>query len=277
MSVASRIIFVSAMLPCAGLCVWCALAFGGPGATAMWVLAALCVLVSVVVLLIKGPAQENPQNFRVEGAREPTFRLSGADGEIWQLVLGDSECTLIRPDSTHATTFARKWAEIAIRLPGFVSGSHLEIVTEDWSPPDDERWITQGGILRAAKSVRHRDDRDTPYYAFSAPKDLIREIEDYQRRTRLELGAEVVGPLLIKARRCILNGVVGLTAGIGILLFGILSLMGQDGGATDGQRRALALGGVISVIGLWRLSHGIALYRRAGRVLREGGSSARVG
>jgi hypothetical protein len=277
MSLAARIIFVTSMLLCAALCTWAALAFGGPGETAMWVLAGLCVVVSVVVLLIKGPGTERLQSSRVEGAREPTFRLvgseMGAHGKTWQLVLGDSQCTLIRPDGTPATTFPRKWVEIAIRSPGFVSGSLLGIVTEDWSPPDNERRMTPGELLRAARSIRRQDDRDTPYYWFSAPEDLIHAIEDYRRRTLVELGAEAAGPLLIKARRCILSGVIGMTAGIGILLFGIASLMGQGGGAADRGARTVGLGVAISLIGLWRLGRGIALQRQAWRVSRAGGPS----
>jgi len=279
-SLASRIIFVACMLPCAGLCAWAALAFGGPGETAMWVLAGLCVLVSVIVLLIKGPRQEKVPNLRVEGAREPTFRLTrsekGANGEIWQLVLGNSQCTLIRPDGTNGTTFARKWVEFAIRLPGFVSGNLLGIVTEDWSPPDDERRITRGELLRAAKSVRRIDDRDTPYYWFSAPKELIQVIEDYRRRTQVELGAEAAGPLLIKARRCVLSGALGLTAGIGVLIFGIVSVLGQSGEPANGPPRSIGLGAVISLVGLWRLGQGIALQRQAGRVSRARGPSQLV-
>ena len=85
---------------------------------------------------------ENLPHFRVETVREPTFRLvrseTAAKGEIWQLVLGNSQCTLIRPDRTRATSFARKWAEMTIRLPGFVKGELLGIVTEEWSPPDED-------------------------------------------------------------------------------------------------------------------------------------------
>ncbi len=281
MSLTSRIIFVTSMLLCAGLCAWAALAFGGPGVTVMWVLAALCVLVSVVVALIKSPGPEKLQNFRVEGAGEPTFRLvrveEGTKGEIWQFVLGSSQCTLIRPDGIHATTFARKWAQIAIRLPGFVSGDLLGIVTEDWSPPADEGWITQGELLRAAKSIRSVNDRDTRYYWFSAPKDLIREIENYRRRTHAELGAEAAGPILIKARRYILSGAIGLTAGIVVLLFGIESFIRQDGGPTNRRTKTVALGIVISLIGLWRLAQGIGLQRQAGRVSRACGPSPPAG
>jgi hypothetical protein len=103
----------------------------------------------------------------------------GANGEIWQRVLGDARRTLIRPDGTRATTFARKWADTAIRLPGFVSGELLGIVTEAWSPPDDERWLAPDALLQAAKSIRRTSDRDTPFYWFSPSTDLTRLIEDY--------------------------------------------------------------------------------------------------
>ena len=148
MSLPSRIIFATSMSLCAVLCIWAALAFGGPGATAMWVVAGVCILVSVVVMLLKSPRPKELANFRVERAREPTFRLlqaeKGGKDEIWQLVLGQTRCDLIRPDGTVATTFARKWAEMAIRLPGFVRGEHLGIVTEEWTPPDDRSGITVG-------------------------------------------------------------------------------------------------------------------------------------
>jgi len=275
MSLPSRIIFITSMLLCAGLCVWAALAFGGPAATTMWVLASLCGLVSAVVFLIKGPKLETLPHYRVEGARVPTFRLvrseKGAKGEIWQLVLGDSQCELIRPDGTQATAFARKWAEMAIRLPGFVSGELLGIVTEDWSPPEYERAITPGDLLRAAKKIRHWDDRDTPYYWFAASKELIQEIEDYRGRTRALLGSEAAGPLRIKARRCILSGVIGLAAGTGLLLFGVVSLLGQDGREASSRAGPVGFGTVITLIALGRLAQGIALYRQAGQASREGG------
>jgi hypothetical protein len=266
MSLASRIIFATSMSLCAVLCIWAALAFGGPGATAMWVVAGVCILVSVVAMLIKSPRSKALENFRVEGAREPTFRLihaeKGGKDEIWQLVLGRTRCELIRPDGTVATTFARKWAEMAIRLPGFVRGEHLGIVTEDWTPPDDRSGITVGEVIHAAKNIRRWDDADAPYYWFSAPKELIREIEDYQRRTKTELGAaEAAGPIGIKARQVVLSGAVGLGVGLAVLPFGVMRFMEQDGQPGGGRVRLLALGAVISLIGLWRLGQGILLYR----------------
>ena len=86
MSLASRIIFAISALLCASLCAWAALTFGEPATTPMWVMTAICVLVAVVVMLIRGPRPETLPHFRVETAREPTFRLvrseTGAKGEI---------------------------------------------------------------------------------------------------------------------------------------------------------------------------------------------------
>jgi hypothetical protein len=281
MSLASRIIFVSSMLAFAALCTWVALAYGGPAGPVMWGLSAACVGISVVVWLIKARPPKILENIRVEGAREPTFRLLGSDkgtkGKIWQLVLGNTQCTLIRPDGTRATTFARKWADTAIRLPGFVNGELLGIATEEWSPPDEERFITQDALFNAAKSIRRTSDRDTPYYWFSPSKELIREIEEYRRRTVAELGAEAAGPLLIKARQSILSGLVGLAAGIGLLIFRFMSAAEPAAAPAKSGEKVLTLGAIISLIGLWRIGQGIVLHRQAGRIAQEGGPSTRVG
>jgi hypothetical protein len=115
--------------------------------------------------------------------------------------------------------------------------------------------------------IRHTGDRDTsPCYWFSTTKDLIREIEDYQARTRSELGPQAAGPLRIKARQCILSGVLGLIAGIGLLIFGIVSFMGPGEGPPAQRLRPVMLGALISLIGLWRLGQGIVLNAQAQRV-----------
>ncbi len=263
MSLASRIIFVSCMMACAALCAWAAVSFGGPATTPMWIISGVCVLVAVVAWFIKAPAPTTLDNVRVEGAREPTFRLvrtdKGAKGEIWQLVLGKTQCTLIRPDGTHATTFARKWADTAIKLPGFVAGKMLGIVTEEWTPPDEERWLTKDALFQAAKSIRRASDRDVPCYWFSPSEEVTAEIEEYERRTLLELGPEAAGPLLIKARQCTLSGAIGLGVGIVILGIWLMQPSAQAGGPAKSGSKMLGLGAVISVIGLWRIGQGIAL------------------
>jgi hypothetical protein len=270
MSLPTRIIFVSAMLACAALCAWAAVAFGGPGATVMWALTGGCILIAIVVWLIKARPPENLESIRVEGAPEPTFRLVrrdvGAAREIWQLVLGSSHCTLIRPDGTQATTFARKWADTAIRRPSFVSGELLGIVKEDWTPPDDTVGVTPGELFQAARTIRHVADRDIPCYWFSAPPDLLVEIDAYQRRTIVELGAEAAGPLRIKARRFVLSGGIGLVVGIGLLAYGAAALLGKGEAPADRRIRPIALGAVIALLGLWRLGQGFTVYRQAGRV-----------
>ena len=268
MSLPSRIIFVTSALLCAALCTWAALTFGEPASTPMWCFTAGCVVVAVVVWFIKARVRQELENIRVEGAREPTYRLvrseKGAKGEIWQLVLGNAQCTLIHPDGTHASSFARKWADTAIRLPGFVSGELLGIVTEAWSPPDDDRWLAPDALRQAAKNIRHASDRDTPFYWFSPSTELTRVIDDYRQRTVAELGPEATGPLLINARRCIVSGAIGLAVGIGMLVFGIVNLGGQGLGQAKGPTRVLGFGIVVSVIGLCRLGQGFALYRKAG-------------
>jgi hypothetical protein len=278
MSLATRILFASSMLACAVLCGWAAVSFGGPATTPMWSLAGVCTLVAVVVWMIKAPREL--ENVRVEGAREPTFRLRrsepGVKGEIWQLVLGNTQCTLIRPDGTAATTFDRKWAETAITLPGFVSGEMLRIVKEDWSPPDEERPITHD-LAEAAKSLRHSSARAADYYWFSPSKEVNQEIEDYKKRSIAELGSEATGPLLIKARQCILSGLVGLAAGIALLVYRFMSTAGQAAAPGNSGGKAIAFAGVISLIGLWRIGQGIVHYSQARRIAGEVDASPRVG
>jgi hypothetical protein len=270
MSLTSKIIFVTSMLLCTALCIWVAVSFGGPGTTAMWCLAVSCIVVSAVVLLIKGPKQDSLPGFRVDGALEPTFRLArselGAKNETWQLVLGSTQCTLIRPDRTNATSFARKWAPMAIRLPGFINGKYLGVVTEAWSPPRDDRAVNPGELMHAVKSIRSWDDRDTPYYWFAAPKELVGEIRGYFDRAADELGAEAAGPLQIKARRILLSGALGLAAGAAVLGFGIVAMAAPDRGDNDRRGRTIGLGVVLTLIGLWRLGQGIAVKREARRI-----------
>jgi hypothetical protein len=269
MSLASRIIFVASMLACAVLCAWAAISFGGPATTPMWGLAGLCVVISVVVWFLKAPKEL--ENVRVEGVLEPTFRLArfepGARGEIWQLVLGNARVTLIRPDGTPATTFARKWAETAIALPGLVSGELLRVVREDWSPPDETHWLAED-IVRAAKSIRRPEDRDTDYYWFSPSNEVIEQIEDYKRQTIAELGVEAAVPLRIKARQCILSGLAALGVGIGIVAFRFTSAPVQAVAPANSGTRALAFAGVITLIGVWRIGRGIGFYGRAGQVVK---------
>jgi hypothetical protein len=284
MSLASRILFAGSMLACAALCCWAAVSFGGPAATLMWGLAGVCTLIAVVVWLIK-PAKEL-ENVRVEGAREPTFRLSrygpGVKGEIWQLVLGKTQCRLIRPDGTPATAFDRKWAETAIRMPGFVSGDMLAIVKEDWSPPDEEHPFAHD-LAQAARSIQHMSgharilsDHDEGFYWFSPSKELIQAIEEYKKLTFSALGSEASGPLLIKARQCVLSGLVGLAAGIALFVYRFMN--GPAPAAIPGNRdaRALAIAGMLTLFGVWRIGQGIVHYNKAVRFASETAMGPRV-
>jgi hypothetical protein len=280
MSLTTRILFASSMLACAALCGWAAVSFGGPGTTAMWGMTGVCTLVAVVVWMIKAKAPMELENVRVEGAREPTFRLIRSEpsvkGEIWQLVLGNTHCTLIRPDGAPATTFDRKWAGTAITLPGFISGEMRRIVKEDWSPPDEERPFTHD-LAEAARSIRPSAAREADYYWFSPSKEVIQEIEDYKKRTFTELGSEATGPLLIKARQCIVSGLVGLAAGIALLGYRFMSTAGQAPAPGNSGSKAIAFAGVISVIGMWRIGQGIIHYTQVRRIVSEAGKAPRVG
>ena len=61
----------------------------------------------------------------------------------------------------------------AIALPSFVkSNDALGVVTEAWSPPDDDRWLAPGELLRAARGLKRHDDFDTPYYFQRANRKL---------------------------------------------------------------------------------------------------------
>ena len=195
----------------------------------MWILAVVCTLVSVGSLFLRGPKQKELPDFRVAGAAEPTFRLIHADSkgseEIWQLILGKAHCELIRNDGTVASRFPRSWAEIAIRLPGFVAGEHLAVATEKWSPPGAEPDATIGEIVGAATKLTRWGTVDIPCYWFVAPEPVVREIKSYQRQTRLEHGSAVATPIRIKARRDLLTGTVGLLFGVPILVIGIDQLI----------------------------------------------------
>ncbi len=269
MSLPSRIMFVSAMLAVAALCVWVALSYGGPGTALMWGLTAACVGISIVVWFFKAPEPERLASIRVEGAIEPTYRLmpaeKGAKGEIWQLVLGKTQCALMRPNGERATSFARKWADAAIRLLGFVNGEFLGVVTEDWAPPDSERFLTPDALLKAGKSIRSWADRDTPYYWFVPSKELIQVIQDYKRHTLVELGAEAGDAVLVKARQFMLSGSVGLAAAMGLFIFNFAKASWQGQTPAILGSKPVALGGVIGAIGLWRLGQGVMLYRQTSK------------
>ena len=203
MSLPSRIIFATSLTICAALCVWVAVAFGGPSEQAMWILAVVCMLVSIGSLFLRDRKRKELPDFRVIDAPEPTYRLIHAESrgrdEIWQLVLGKTHCELIRPDGTRASRFPRSWAELGIRLPGFVSGEHLGVATEEWSPAEDDRHdVATGDILDAAKKITQWGAADIPCFWFLAPKPLIREIESYRKQTRIQSGSEVARPIRIK-------------------------------------------------------------------------------
>jgi hypothetical protein len=277
MSLVSRILFAGSMLACAALCGWAAVSFGGPAVMPMSIIGGICVVIAVVVWMIKGAKEL--ENVRVEGEREPTFRLKrsepGFKEEIWQLVLGKTECKLMRPDGTPATTFARKWAETAIKLPGFVSGEMLRIVREDWSPPDAEHWLARD-LTQAAKSLTHAAGDVRPhahrydeYYWFSPSKEVIEQIENYKKESVNELGIEAAAPLLIKARQCILTGLLGLAGGIGLFVYRFMTAEGLAAAPANSGTKAMAFAGVVSLIGVWRIGQGFLHYSHAGRIARD--------
>ncbi len=270
------------MTICAALCVWVAVAFGGPSERAMWILAVVCVLGSIVSLFLRERKRKDLPDFRVIDALEPTYRLIHAEiggrDEIWQLVLGKTHCELIRPDGSRASRFARSWAELGIRLPGFVSGEHLGVATDEWSPPEDDLHdVSTGEIFEAAKKITRWGAAEIPCYWFLAPKPLIREIDSYRKQTRLECGSDVARPIRIKARRDLVTGVIGLLAGVPILAIGVVQFIenpqqrGRNAGPPDHNRARLpALGGVIAFLALWRLGRGIALRHQAARLAGSG-------
>ena len=140
MSLPSKILFAAILLPCAALCVWAAIAFGGPLTKMMWIFAAIATAIVVGVWLIPAPRPGGDVPVRVAGMAEPTFNLvrnePGAKGEVWRLVLGRDAFTLIRPDGIVATDLPRAWSVLAIQRPGFVRGELLGVATEDWAPPE---------------------------------------------------------------------------------------------------------------------------------------------
>ncbi len=264
MNVPSKIIFAAALLPCAGLCIWAAISFGGPMTTMMWAFAAIAFAVVVAVWLIPSPRPGGDVPVRVEGTAEPTFHLvreePGAKGEVWKLRLGRESFSLIRPDGAIVTTRPRAWAILAIQRPGFVKGELLGVATEAWSPPEGERWLSAGTLAHDARSIRSLDDRDgVPCYWFQAPRELIEEVELYLEETPREAGPGVAAPLLIKARRGIRLGLIGTIIGVGIVAFGIAMPQRAQPrpGAQDPRIRTIALGGIISVVGFARLVGGL--------------------
>ena len=161
-------------------------------------------------------------------------------------------------------------------MPGFVSGEMLRIVKEVWSPPDEVRPITHD-LAQAARSIRPSSARDAEYYWFSPSKEVIQEIEDYKKRTFAELGSEATGPLLIKARQCILSGLVGLVAGIALLVCRFMSTAGQAAAPGNSGGKAIEFAGAISLNGIWRIGQGIVHHTQARRIASEVGTSPRVG
>jgi hypothetical protein len=279
MSLPSRIIFAASMATCAALCIWVALAWGGPSERSMWILAVLCVAGALAVLVFRGRTRNEVVDFRVENAPTPTFRLINAESkeqEVWQLVLGETHCELIRPDGSLESRFRRSWAEIAIQLPGFVSGEHLGIATADWSGPEEnEREVSPGEVLGAAKRVARWGDSEVPRHWFLAPKGLIREITDYRKQSLAQSGSEVARPIRLKARRDLASGILGLFIGGAILGFGVTQFLksrarpNPNGQAPNRNRTRLpALGGFILFLALWRLGRGVALSRQAARLDR---------
>lgn len=272
MSLQSKILFAAILLPCAGLCVWAALAFGGPAASMMWIFAAIAAGVVGIVAMIPRPRPGASVPFRVEGAAEPTFRLVRADirGQVWQLVLGRDAFTLVRPDETVATHLPRAWALLAIRRPGFVRGEWLGVAKESWSPPEDERWITAEALVHGVRTVRRFDDAgDVPYYWFEAPPELVGEIDRYLGQTPAEAGPAAAAPLRVRAKQALAGGLIGLVVGGGLLALGLSTParpQPQQPGRTDPRVKTIALGGLISLVALARIGQGLLAHRRAGRL-----------
>ncbi len=274
MNLPSKILFAAALLPISALCVWVALAFGGPGTTVMWTLAAITFAVVVGIWLIPAPRPGGEVPVRVEGAAEPTFHLvrnePGAKGEVWKLRLGRESFSLIRPDGTVATTQPRAWALLAIQRPGFVKGELLGVATEQWSPPDDKGWLSPGSLAQDARSIRKFDDRDgVMCYWFQAPRELVHEVGLYLDQTPSEVGSGIAAPLMIKARRGLRLGLIGLVIGVGITTFGI-SMTPQAPrrpGDQDPRVRTIALGAIIAIVGFARIISGLRSQSQARRHL----------
>ncbi len=264
MNLPSKIIFAATLLPCSGLCVWAAIAFGGPGATMMWAFAAIAFLVVLGVWLIPSPRPGGDVPVRVDGAAEPTFHLirdePGAKGEVWKLRLGRESFSLLRPDGTVATTRPRAWAILAIQRPGFIKGALLGVAREEWSPPENEGWISTANLAQDARSIRSFADRDgVPCYWFQSPRELAREVGLYVEKTPHEVGPGVAAPLRIKARRGIRLGLIGLVIGLAIAAFGIAMPRNPQPrpGAQDPRVRIIALGVITSIIGSVRIVGGL--------------------
>jgi hypothetical protein len=264
MHLPSKIVFAATLLPCSGLCVWAAIAFGGPFTTMMWTFAAISFAMVVAVWLIPSPRPGGDVSLRVVGAAEPTFRLvrdePGARGEVWQLRLGSESFSLLRPDGRVATTWPRAWAILAIQRPGFIKGELLGFATEEWSPPEDERRSSLWNLAQDARSIAKATDQDgVPRYWFQAPKVLAREVGRYIEETPRVVGSRAAVPLLIKSRRGIRLGLIGMIIGLGIAAFGIsMPKRAQIRPGDQNPRvRTIALGAIISVIGFARIVGGL--------------------
>ena len=270
MSLQSKILFAAVLLPCAGLCIWAALAFGGPGATMMWIFAAIAAGVVGVVALIPRPRPGGDVPLRVEGATEPTYRLVRADvrGEVWQLVLGHEAFTLIRPDESVATHLPRAWALLAIRRPGFVRGEWLGVARESWSPPEEGRGISVEALVHGVRTVRRFDDAgDVPFYWFEAPPELVVEIDRYLGQTPAEVGPAAAAPLRARAKQTVVGGLIGLVVGVALLAFGLASpSQAQPPGRTDPRIKTIVMGSLISAVALARLAQGLLAHRGARRL-----------
>jgi hypothetical protein len=229
------------------------------------VFAAVCAAVGVAILLVKDPKRYEVEALRVEGAREPTYRLTrvdkGAKGEIWQLVLGQTECTLVRPDGSGATHFARQWAPLAIQLPGFVEGADLLIVQESWSPPEDESWASAGQLISDVRRVSQwGPDRNAPYYHFHGDKRLVPVIQEYVHQSSYVVGAGASQSFRIQGRRSLRGGAIGVAVGVPLVLYGAWV---AGSGPGNSFPRILGLGIVISLIGAGRIVNGILNLRKA--------------
>jgi hypothetical protein len=272
MNFPSKILFAVTLLPCSGLCVWAALAFGGPGTTMMWAFAAIAFAVVVGVWLIPAPRPGGNVPLRVEGSAEPTFHLvrdePGAKGEVWKLRLGRKSFSLIEPDGTVAATHPRAWAVLALQRPSFLKGELLGVATEHWSPLDHEGSLSPRKLAQDARSIRSFSDRDgVPCHWFQAPRELIRELDRYLEETPQEAGSDIAEPLLIKARRGIRLGLIGLIIGVAITAFGI-SLPPKNQlrpGEQDPRVKTIAFGAIIAIVGLARTMAGLRSKSQASR------------
>lgn len=230
----------------------------------MAVIGVCCAIPAVVIFFIPGPRKLPTPDLQVEGTKEPTYRLVSVDsatkGEIWNLVLGPSECVLFDSGGSELVRFDRKIAEEAIKLPGFTRAPYLGIVKNASSFSANPSSATGGQLLSELRSIRGARDRNVPYFWFHPDKRLIPIVEQYIAETTAVVGGEAVAWARSRAISTLRTGLIGLAIGLAILGYGI-GFSEDRPGPSNPKPRTITLGGVITLLGAWRAGIGFKRLR----------------